>query len=234
MSTRVVFLILASDTTAYYQQLQAQWCRNMARFPMIPYYFVKSRPGQQEEIVAEEHTLWVRGPETWEGITQKTKAAFRWIAENHKSDFDFVCRPNVSSFVFLEHYLDQLKQYSTERYCAGCIVQRGNIPYPSGACYTLSMDIVCFIAEHMNMWNDRWDDIDVGYYLHHLGVKIQPIKRYLIEDKLTIAPTELSYATNILATIEPDCYHIRIKNNANRIADVGVHDLLLRALDTKE
>jgi hypothetical protein len=221
---RVVFLILASDDQQYYKDLQTQWRRNMARYPTIDYYFVKYRQ-QAVEIHVEDHTLWINGTESWRAITEKTKRAFRWLTEIHTDAYDFVCRPNVSSFLVLETYNRELQKYPRDRCCVAFEgIYRDDTRFPSGACYTLSMDVVRHIAQNPALSTFEIDDVCIGHYLKHMDVPIIQPHRYMIED-LREDPTtnDPDYIRKVLALLPPRGYHIRIKNGANRLLDPILH-----------
>jgi hypothetical protein len=201
----------------------------MARFPHLNYYFVKYR-SQAEDIVVEDNVLWFNGTESFDAITEKTKRAFHWVITTRTNDYDFICRPNISSFLVLETYLRELRKYPLTACCVAIRGQYQDTFFPSGACYTLSMDVVRFIVDNPTLSSFHIDDVCIGHYLTQMGVHIQQPFRHMIEH-FHSDPTEEdpAYIQSLLSSLPEEGYHIRIKNR-NRAVDAILHARLVDAL----
>ncbi len=209
---RVLALILASDNTEEYRGFCEVWRKVMAKSPEVDYFFYKEAPDQKEKYVIDHatHTIWI-------GIGygqyyQKTLNAFDAIS-SILDQYDYVIRPNLSSFIVWPRFLTVLEKLPRELLCAAVIGRHGSITFPSGANFVLSKDLVRrFIMERPP--EVYLDDVTCGAALMKWDVPIHPLPR-----------TDLTSETMYTAwenNTTHDGFHYRVKSH-NRSRDVAIH-----------
>ena len=98
---KVLFLILASDSPIY-STLQNVWRAYISSRPeTIEAYFYKANPSLKTDYEFDGDTLWVKCPENLNSVARKLKAALK-VFESRLDEFDYICRPNLSSFFIIE------------------------------------------------------------------------------------------------------------------------------------
>jgi hypothetical protein len=210
---RILVLILASDDGSIYSALQEKWKKYMNKHPKIDCYFYKGDLSLPKPAILSGDTLWVRANDDSYHCYEKTIAAFAYF-EPLLYKYDFVFRPNLSSFLVLDSYYEACKTFPKRKFCSAEINSNmSGIPfsYPSGAGFTLSCDIVrqLVINPQPQIIND---DVSIGAALVNWGIPIHPAKRVnILED------TEFRTG---------DAYHYRIRTG-DREKDLLHHDYLI-------
>lgn len=213
---KILVLILASDTDPIYLQFQSIWRRYMKSSSHIDCYFYKGDPMLETEYKLDEDTLWIRMGESTDTVYEKTLKAFEYFATSLDT-YDFVFRPNLSSFVIFDKYIDYCSTLPRQRSVSAFIGGQGADTFPSGSGFTMSPDVV------LKLLNDRplkveQDDVTIGKWLYSNGIPIQPAAR-----------CDYIYGTGIPhyhGGNEADIFHYRIKNETRRL-DVEIHEKLL-------
>lgn len=221
---RVLMLILASDGGPgdIYTRLQENWRRYMGTRPdAIEAYFYKANPKLVEPFRIEGDTVWVRCAEGLPYVAQKLKLALQAF-EARLDEFDYVCRPNLSSFWIFDRYLAALEGKPREGCCMGVQNDRPVVPFPSGAGFTLSTDIVrAILAQPFQAPVHGGDDVAVGVVLKGLGIKITRMPRMDI-----VVPRSWPSVETLPA--KPEVFHVRVKHDRDRLVnDMKIFDKLL-------
>jgi hypothetical protein len=205
-------LVLANDG-GLYSDLQTIWLSYMDSSPQIDCYFIKGRPEQEEQIILDETTLYIKTEEGYdEALWRKTLEAFRYFQPKLK-DYDFVYRTNLSSFIQFDRFLEFCATLPRANLCSA-VIGYDIVPFPSGSGFTLSCDLVNRIIEdppeHQIM-----DDVTVGLALNKWGIQIVEAPRVDIEHESD--------------KINPAVFHHRIKTlgPGRRDQDMRVHRKLL-------
>jgi hypothetical protein len=206
---KVLFLILASDTHPIYLKHQACWRRYMKSHPDVDAYFYKGNPNQEEEYKLEGDTLWIRIPESIPNVYPKTLMAFKYFLPR-LSDYDFVFRANMSTFIVFDRYLEFCSHLSKQNTCSAVIGTFDGIAYPSGCGYTLSPDLVKRIVENP-IPQHYIDDVTIGKMMGKWGIPIFRAPRIIIGD--------LQAFRNLDLTKEPNNFHFRCRNDTRENID---------------
>lgn len=211
---RVLVLILASDTEPVYFEFQRIWRQYMKSTPNIDCYFYKANPTLDTEYKLEGDTLWIRMEESLDSVYEKTLKAFDYFA-NRSEKYDFLFRPNLSSFVVFDKYIQHCHTLPRERCVSAFIGVEGADIFPSGSGFTMSWDIVLELIRDRPVLQCQ-DDVTIGKWLHEKGIPIYPASRC---DYTNNAGTPMFRG--------PNPFHYRVKN-ADRRLDVRIHTKLLR------
>jgi hypothetical protein len=160
--------------------------------------------------------------EGYENIGKKTLEAFEFLLD---TDFDYLFRPNSSSFVNIKKLQEFLNSCPSEKFYAGSI-----IPYEtydknineefknecvSGCGYILSRDLVKYIVENKNMWeHDIIDDIALCVFLAKNNIFAKDVFRLKLHYSLFDKNTNLNERMKELIY---NTFHITIRSS-----EVGV------------
>ncbi len=183
---RILCLILASDTSPEYIRFQSMWRLFMRIHPNVDCYFYKGHPNITKDAFVEDQTLWLKIPDTFETVYEKTLRAFEYFTPM-LSKYDYVFRSNLSTFISFNHLLEYCKDLPRTNCCAAVI---GGIPandekrhslesgftFPGGNGFLLSPDLVRRLVEEKVPLVEQ-DDVTIGVALRKWGVKITEFVR---------------------------------------------------------
>jgi hypothetical protein len=210
---KVLFLILASGGGSY-PQFMEQWERYMNSNPSCECYFY--RYSSVEELSG--NTLFLKGTENMANLYQKTLDALKFF-EHRLDEFDFICRPNLSSFFILDRYLQFLEGLPTTMCMEGVLGYHGAVPYPSGAGFSFTPDIAKILLKRQDK-QIVIDDITFGMVCKEIGVQIY-------RDTSSPRRIDILRGSNYSTIIEqirkdPRLFHVRLKQTCspNRSADI--------------
>jgi hypothetical protein len=221
---RILMLVLANDDNGLYSALQDEWRRYMKSSKDIDCYFIKGCPEQLDQVIVKDESIYFKiyeGYDKNDSLWQKTLSAFRYF-EPRFNEYTFIYRTNLSTHIHFKKYLEFCKILPTSRLCAALINNNHGYLYPSGAGFTLSMDLAKRLLEdtpnHYIM-----DDVTVGIALKKWNIQIMPTPRVDFTD--TITETEIN--KRILRS-DQRTFHFRVKTNEpNRInKDIFIHRVL--------
>lgn len=228
-SPTILVLILASDNKPEYVRLQEMWRKYMHRFgPQVTSFFYKGRPAQKAEYVLDGDTLFVRAHEG--ALYQKLQLALKYFED---MPYDYLLRPNVSSFVDFPTFLSLAETWPREGYCyavRGILpnnYHRGvpqGTPYPSGACFTLSSDLAKRVGN--SVIPGAWmDDVHVGKLLVDWGIEVTPAERVMCEFRRD------PLRDRALLPNASTAFHFRVRHSVEReVRDIIVHRRLLSGI----
>jgi hypothetical protein len=134
-----------------------------------------------------DDTIYAPYPEGYENIGYKTLFAFEFLLS---TDFDFLFRPNTSSFVNIHKLNEFVKTIPTEKYYGGSPIPfngggvmdsdrpDGPTVCGSGCGFILSRDLVQLIVDNKDKWEHRLiDDLALCKFLNDFGVKMNKCPR---------------------------------------------------------
>ncbi len=220
---KILFLILASDGGVY-TELQKVWRAYIHSYPdKIEAYFYKAKPDLPTDWSLEGDTLMVKCPENLANVAKKLKLALKAF-EHRLDEFDYICRPNLSSFFILPRYFAALADLPRVSTCMAK-EHRISILFPTGAGFTITPDIARAIIIHpFTQHVHGGDDVAVGVVLKELGIKILDVPRIDI--------TAVAHHAARLSLIKDNskAFHVRVKHEtSNRTElDMMVHAVLLK------
>ena len=210
---KVLFLILASGGGSY-PKFEEQWKRYMNSNPSCECYFYKY--SSVEELSG--NTLFLKGTENMHNLYKKTLDALKFF-EHRLDEFDFICRPNLSSFFIFDRYLKFLEGLPKTMCVEGVVGNHGGIPFPAGSGFSFTPDIAKILLKRQDK-QFHIDDVTFGKVCKEIGVKIY-------RDKTSSRRVDILKDSTYTAMIErirtdPKIFHMRLKqtDSPNRSADL--------------
>jgi len=227
---RILMLVLASDDGGLYSGLQSIWKLYMDSEPQIDCYFIKDREEQDQPVILEDSTLYIK---TYKGYANndslwiKTLRAFEYFQPT-LDKYDYVFRPNLSSFIRFDKYLQFCKSLPRTGLYSGQVNTDYGLQYASGCGFTLSIDLVKRLIatppKHFVI-----DDLTIGTAMRDWGIPIVTAPRHTIQpDNLSI-PDETSLPKLAALLENPgDVYHYRVRTgDTGRLErDLKIHRIL--------
>ncbi len=194
---KVLFLILASGGDLY-DKFTKQWKRYMNSNPSCECYFY--RYSSVEELSG--NMLFLKGTENMHNLYQKTLDALKFF-EHRLDEFDFICRPNLSSFFLFDRYLKFLEGLPKTMCMEGPHLRYGDIIYPAGSGFSFTSDIAKILLERQDK-QFQIDDITFGKVCKEIGVQIYNRKVITITNSDFTQMIERIHA-------DPTMFHMRLK-----------------------
>lgn len=227
----IIILIIASDNTDEYIQMQNIWERYMNNHTNITSFFIKNTNTIDEDIFLENNTIYVKGDETViPGIFNKTIKSIEYC--NKHFNYDFIYRTNLSSVLNLNKMYDFICNNDKIDY-GGFIGIHNDIRFASGSGFFMSRDAsicLCNYSKTINSY-EYLDDVLIGKILN----KIYPItfiNRYDMQslDDHTYDKNIFHYRCrfgNISLNIMENLYNILFsyENNCKYICSQGFRQL---------
>lgn len=198
---KVLMLIISSANNPVYKYHKEIWMKYMNSSPKIDSYFMEYDL-HRENMSIENNTIYIRGKESYHpGMRDKSIDCFDHFLKT--SHYDFIVRTNLSSlwnYTALLNYLETLPRVGLY---AGARGVYNNVIYASGAGFIVSPDIAKLIVDNRKLMEsyNYVDDVDIGYGLAKLGVKLVVASRVDIGSLTALQ----KYVYN------PIVYHYRIK-----------------------
>jgi hypothetical protein len=160
-------------------------------------------------------TLWIRIKESLDTVYEKTLKAFTYFAHTLER-YDFVFRPNLSSFVVFDKYITYCRTLPAQGHVSAVIGREGEHTFPSGCGFTMSPDVV------LKLIHDKpppvfLDDVTIGKWLHTRGIPIQSAGRCDYIDGKGVPYYR--------GTTEESTFHYRVKNPIRGL-DIAIHNML--------
>ena len=212
---QVIILIIASDNTDYYINMQKIWNLYMNTHPHIKSFFIKENINIDNNLLIDDNnnTINVKcGLSLIPGVLIKTIESLKYIYNNY--NFKYIFRTNLSSFIDLNKlYLFTLN--NSFNYAA-VIGNYNNITFGSGAGFFLSRECVNYLITRDNIdYYKMNDDVVIGKIL-------TPIYPILSIDRIDILDFNNKLLTNNKIK-NSYIFHYRCKNSNNM--DITVNNL---------
>lgn len=210
---KLIVLIIASNGPEY-SKFQAIWYKYMNRFPEIKCFFLF---GADQEILYKDNSIVTEFKESLiPGVLDKTLHGFEYINSNFT--YDYLLRTNLSSFYRFDLLL-RLLEKNRSNYVFAVIGYESRIPFPSGAGFILSPDVVELIVKHKAEVNrDIIDDVSIGRFLHTNKIPVIQAIRYDVTTPKSMDVIEAELGNR-------NFYHFRLKT-LDRGYDVNVMNYL--------
>ena len=204
---KIIILIIASDNTDYYINMQNVWKLYMNTHPYIKSFFIKENKNINVDLLVDDNnnTIYVNcEPSLIPGIIIKTIECCKYIYNNY--NFKYIFRTNLSSFIDLNK-LYSFAMNNLFNYAAliGC---HHNINFGSGAGFFISKECTNYLINKNNIdYCKNYDDVIIGEILAPI-YSIFPIGRIDIKDfnNKTISDNDIK---------KSDIFHYRCMNAEN-------------------
>lgn len=167
---KILISVLATSHFPWEQLIQCikkTWGSIKVENVKIIYYYGSSTENKPTMIGDD---LYLPYEETYENIGKKTVDMFEYCLENF--EFDYICRPNASSYVVQNELVKYLENKPRENYASSIIGHCSHIErFLSGVGYILSKNVVKKIVDNKKSWNHNFiDDIAISLLLNDLHV----------------------------------------------------------------
>jgi hypothetical protein len=213
---KVLMLILAGGDGLYETLRSYCWATFMNSRPdEIEAYFYIGDPELATEHEFRGDKLYVKCSDNYWGVVKKLQMALA-VFQHRFHEFDYICRPNLSSFLIFDRYLKALEDAPRKEFCYA-VCNTHPIPFPSGCGFTITPDIAQeYIANAPPIGCEGGDDVSLGELLGTLKIPI------------TVAPRiditlERDWPTLQRLETEPGTFHVRIKHETNR----AINDIII-------
>ena len=104
-----LIILIISHPFDYQAEMEHLWLQYMCKHPNIKSYFIKCKEDIDDEILVDNHTIYVGGSESViPGILDKTIKTIEFLLAN--DNFDYMFRTNLSTVVDLDILYSTLKQ----------------------------------------------------------------------------------------------------------------------------
>jgi hypothetical protein len=226
---KVLVLILSSNGEPIYLELQKIWRKYMHRSAIFECYFYTADNTLETEWKLDGDTLYVKCPDDLEHVAEKMRLAFKAF-EHRFHEFDYIFRPNLSSFIIFERYARFLEGTPKETHVVSVYFQKewvtdGKISCKSehyqisGAGITMTPNIASAYIQHAH--TSTMDDTDLEQMIQRSKL---PVK-YLISPRIDIIFPEHEARLHYIK--DSDLFHVRVKHDSNRLLyDLDIQEKL--------
>jgi len=202
-------LILASDggTDDLYTHLQALQRYYVHSKPNVDAFFYKADPTLEKDYDISGDTIYVKTIEQYPKLWKKFWLLLKAL-EDRLDNYDYICRPNLSTFIVMDRYLKHVQTLPRKNCCSGITHYGGQpIPFPAGYLFTITPDIAkhC-IYNTIIEDNEGIDDRCLGHILHSLNIPIIQTKAASVQNH---SHTEAALMNQM---DDEDIFMVRIRN----------------------
>jgi len=227
---KVLVLILSSNGEPLYLELQKIWRKYMHRSAIFECYFYTADNTLETEWKLDGDTLYVKCPDNLEHVSEKMRLAFKAF-EHRLDEFDYIFRPNLSSFIIFERYAQFLEGIPKDTHIVSVYHQRDWVTdgetkwlteqyQISGAGITMTPPIASAYIKYEH--TSTMDDIDLQEMVQNSGM---PIK-YLLSPRIDILSPEHGSRLDYIKE-SSEIFHIRVKHHSDRILyDLDIQEKL--------
>ena len=224
---KVLILILSTTDQRYQEFLTAcksTWVqRAEQRFVDCIFY-----QGGAPNDILELNELKLAVDDSLEGTGTKLFRALEYI-ERSGIEYDYIYRTNLSSYIFMDNFINWANTIANEDLYAGVVIQanlndrwpyrfmrrlaerfhpQNYIPFASGAGFCISRKNVQRVLADAKLDLGLVDDVMVGECLHRHGIKVVPVPR------IDFNGDSISYHADPSGKINQmkHCFHIRCRS----------------------
>jgi len=211
-------LIISSSQLPVFNVHRASWRKYMHKFSTdFECYFIEFDPELDQDYFVDGDILKIRGVESYiPGIFDKTVLALSYF-EKRFSEFAFIVRPNLSSFIYFPALKKFLESQKKERFYSGSRSLYQNYQnnegdhlfFGHGSCVVFSKDLAEVLVEkkgqYMQLPYSKFhaDDLLFGIFFKKEGIPLVPFQSFYIEKNID--------PYKIYSRIPDDTFHFRIK-----------------------
>ncbi len=168
-------LILASDGNPEYIKFQEFWRTYTKSHPSIDCLFYKGNPSMEKDAELVNDTVYVKIEDTLDNVYDKLMMTLRFL-EPSLRNYNFMYRTNLSSFVDFHKFVHFCSLLPSSNVCAAVIGEHEGIVFPSGAGFTMSIDLVKRLLQE-NHPRFYLDDVTIGKAMSTWNVQYVRVNR---------------------------------------------------------
>ena len=157
---KILMLILASDGSPEYRKFQELWRQYTNSNQHIDCYFYKGNPDMEKDAELIGDTVYVKIEDTLDNVYDKLMMTLRFLSPQLRK-YDFMFRTNLSSYIDFNKYVHFCHLLPETNTCAAVLGNHEGIEFPSGAGFTMTIDLVKRLIEE-NPPNFYLDDVTIG------------------------------------------------------------------------
>ena len=218
---KVLMLILGGGDGFYETLREFCWGSYINSKPdEIEAYFYRGDPNLETPYEINGNMLTVKCHDGYWHVVKKLQMALAAF-EHRFHEFDYICRPNLSSFLIFDRYLKALEGRPTKEFCYA-VCNTHPCGFPSGCGFTITPDIAKeYIYNAPQIGCEGGDDVSMGELLAKQKIPIIPAPRIDITlerdwPRLEALDTDITV------------FHVRIKHQSNRaVNDIAIWRKLL-------
>jgi hypothetical protein len=162
-------LILASNGSPEYTKFQEVWRQYTKSNQHIDCLFYKGNPTMEKEAELVDDTIYVKIEDTLDSVYDKLMMTLRFLSPQ-LDKYDFLYRTNLSSFVDFNKFVHFCTLLPRSNVCAAVIGEHDGVIFPSGAGFTMSIDLVKRLIQE-NPPNFLLDDVTIGKAIAHWNIQ---------------------------------------------------------------
>lgn len=170
---KIIILIISSANEPVYQEMKRlshiyyQHSKDVLNLD-IQYFYMEFREEQSDEVMEEEHTLYVKGAteSVIPGLYEKTMKSLQYVQS--KYEYDFVLRTNLSSFVNVRNVLSYVNTKPRHGFFGGYLVSS----FISGTCILFSRDIGHRLTSDLHYHDMTHDDVLMSSIVRKHGISL--------------------------------------------------------------
>ncbi len=202
----------------------------MHRSAIFECYFYTADNTLETEWKLDGDTLYVKCPDNLEHVSEKMRLAFKAF-EHRLDEFNYIFRPNLSSFIVFKRYAQFLEGVPKETHIVSVHFQKNWVTdgyttwqsenyQVSGAGITMTPPIASAYIKYEH--TSTMDDVDFEEMVQNSGM---PIK-YILSPRIDIlSPEHESRLYYIKESSE--IFHVRVKHESNRLLyDLDIQEKL--------
>jgi hypothetical protein len=224
---KVLILILSTTDQRYKEFIRACNLTWVQRAEQHSIHCIFYQGGASNDIL-ELNELQLAVDDTLDSTGFKLFRAFNYI-EKSGIEYDYIYRTNLSSYIFIDKFINYANAITNEDLYAGVIVKadlnhrwpyrfmcklaelyhpENTIPFASGAGFWISRKNVERVLSDRKLDFRLADDSMVGECLHRHGIKITPVSR------IDFNGDSICYLTDASGTMKQieHCFHIRCRS----------------------
>lgn len=157
---KILMLILASDGSPEYRKFQELWRTYTNSNPHIDCLFYKGNPDMDKDAERIGDTIFVKIEDTLDNVYDKLMMTLRFVYPSLDT-YDFLYRTNLSSCVDFDKFVHFCHLLPSTNVCAAVLSRHEGVMFPSGAGFTISIDLVKRLVQE-NPPNFYLDDVTIG------------------------------------------------------------------------
>ena len=258
---KILILRIYSDNNTAYKLMKQTHEYYINNDNIFDTYFVSYKENITDDVIIENNDIYIKGSETYLGITKKTILALKHLCS--LNNYDYIVRSNISTFIDYNNLLNYINTLpKTNVYTGGMILNLEwmykkyiHTKFVSGTSIIMSNDICNRMIKNFNkglISEKIVDDLSLGIYIRyneHIAYKqINELYYKLLktDNYINIQPNKNNFNNNgghkfgvnhfiylkSLNSIKCDNIFIRIRTYKDRMDEYKYIDMLYKRFFT--
>lgn len=148
--------------------------------PNIDCFFYMGNPDMETDFAIGEDTIYVKIGDTLDTVYEKFMLTLKAV-QPHLHTYDYLFRTNLSSYIDFDLYLTFCASLPKTNTCAAVLGDHKGIRFPSGAGFTMSIDLVNRLIKE-NPPPVYLDDVTIGKAIANWNIQWIHANRFDLRD----------------------------------------------------